>query len=71
MKTVEVKPNIPSMFRYIAHVYQTDAEMARMLFFGGWPQLTEAHFDAVIIGNYKVVAGGEGVNFPEEVTQWN
>ena len=68
MKTIEVKPNIPGMFRYIAAVYKDDAELARMLFFEGWPQLTERHFDAVIIGNYKVIANGEGVNFPEEVT---
>ena len=68
MKTIEVKPNIPGMFRYIAQVYKDDAELARMIFFGGWPQLTERHFEAVITGNYKVVANGEGVNFPEEVT---
>ena len=68
MKTIELKPNIPGMFRYIAAVYQDDAELARQIFFEGWPSLTEKHFDAVIIGNYKVVANGEGVNFPEEVT---
>ena len=60
--------SVPGMFRYIAAVYPDNAELARKLFFGGWPQLTERHFDAVITGNYKVVANGEGVNFPEEVT---
>lgn len=69
MKTINLAPNIPGMFRYIAHIYLTDAELARMIFFEGWPELTEKHFDAVIIGNYKVVANGEGVNFPEEVRQ--
>ena len=67
MKYLDAKPNIPGMFRYIAHVYQTNAPLARKIFFEGWPTLTEQHFDAVITGNYKVVANGEGVNFPEEV----
>lgn len=68
MKTIELKPNIPGMFRYIAQVYKDDAELARILFFEGWPQLTEEHFQRVITGNYKVMAHGEGVNFYEEVT---
>lgn len=68
MKTIEIKPNVPMLFRYVAAMYRDNAEGARQFFFESWPQLTEKHFDAVIIGNYKVVAGGEGVNFPEEVT---
>lgn len=67
MNYIEIKPNIPGLFRYVAVTYRSDAERARDFFFESWPQLTERHFEAVITGNYKVVANGQGVYFPEEV----
>lgn len=49
---IELKPNVEGMFRWIAHVYGTDAPLARNIFFAGWPKLTEKEFQDVITGNY-------------------
>lgn len=60
---VTLNPNIPGMFRWIAHVYTTDAETARKIYFAGWPDKTEEDFQKVVTGKYTIGEDGESVRF--------
>lgn len=55
---IECPPDNFGLMRWIANVYRTDAETARNIFFAGWPQLTESHFQDVIAG--KIREGNNG-----------
>lgn len=63
---IELKPNTAGMFHWIAQaVYPFNAKKAREIFFAGWPELTESHFQDVIAGKYTIMPNGSDVKFDD------